>query len=244
VTSGTTPLDYSAWTRSGLGRVTERLERAAILELAGPLDGLDVLDVGTGDGAHAVALANEGARITGVDVSIPALRAASGRASESGTRLRLVGADALSLPFRPGSFDLAIAVTALCFTRSPEQAVAEIGRVLRPGGRLVIGELGRWSTWAAWRRIRGWLGSPTWRDTRFWTSAGLRRLASSAGLSPGHVRGAVFYPPLGLAAAALASLDPVLGRGVTIGAAFLAMSATKPEVAANGLDRPLGSRAT
>jgi SAM-dependent methyltransferase len=244
VTSGTTPLDYSAWTRSRLGRVTERLERAAILELAGPLDGLDVLDVGTGDGAHAVALADEGARITGVDVSIPALHAASFRVSEPGTRLRLVAADALSLPFRTGSFDLAIAVTALCFTRSPERAVAEIGRVLRPGGRLVIGELGRWSTWAAWRRIRGWFGSPSWRDTRFWTSAGLRRLARGAGLSPGRVRGAVFYPPLGLAAAALACLDPVLGRGATIGAAFLATTATKPGVAANDLDRPLGSRAT
>ncbi len=229
MTSGTTPLDYSAWSRSRLGSVTERLERAAILELAGPLGGRDVLDIGTGDGAHAIALADAGARITGVDVSIPALRAASARARESGTRLRLVGADALSLPFRTGRFDLVVAVTALCFTASPEQAVAEIGRVLRPGGRLVIGELGRCSTWAAWRRIRGWLGSPTWRDTRFWTSAGLRRLARGAGLVPGEVRGAVFYPPLGLAAAALASLDPVLGRGTTIGAGFLAMSATKPE---------------
>lgn len=229
MTGGTTPLDYSAWTRSRLGRVTERLERAAILELVGSADGRDVLDVGTGDGAPAVALADEGARVTGVDVSIRALRAASGRARESDTRLRLVGADALSLPFETGSFDLAIAVTALCFTHSPEQAVAEIGRVLRPGGRVVIGELGRWSAWAAWRRVRGWLGSPTWRDIRFWTPADLRRLARSAGLTPGHVRGAVFHPPLGLAAAALASLDPFLGRGTTIGAAFLAMSATKPE---------------
>ncbi len=241
MTSGTTPLDYSAWTGSRLGRVTERLERAAILELAGPLQGRDVLDVGTGDGAHGVALGNEGARITGVDVSIRALRAASGRVRGSGTRLRLVGADALSLPFRTGSFDLAVAVTALCFTRSPEQAVAEIGRVLRPGGRLVIGELGRWSTLAAWRRIRGWLGSPTWRDTRFWTPAGLRRLARGAGLVPGEVRGAVFYPPHGLAAVALASLDPLLGRAMTFGAALLAMDARKPERGAYA-SRPAGTR--
>jgi ubiquinone/menaquinone biosynthesis C-methylase UbiE len=152
VRGGTTPLDYPAWTRGRLGRITQRLERAAILELVGSPEGCAVLDVGTGDGALAVALADEGARVTGVDVSIRALRAASRRARESDTRLRLVGADALSLPFETGRFDLAIAVTALCFTPSPEQAVAEIGRVLRPGGRVVIGELGRWSAWAAWRR--------------------------------------------------------------------------------------------
>jgi SAM-dependent methyltransferase len=228
VTSGPTPLDYSAWSATRLGRVTERLEREAILELAGTLDGLDVLDVGTGDGAYAIVLAAEGARVTGVDVSIPALRVASDRARVSGTPVGLLAGDALRLPFRTGSFDVAIAVTSLCFTRFPDLAVAEIARVMRPGGRCVLGELGRWSTWAAWRRVRGWLGAPVWRDIPFWTAAGLRRLATTAGLTPGPVRGAVFYPPLGLAAAALAPIDPVLGRGTTIGAAFLAMRATKP----------------
>jgi SAM-dependent methyltransferase len=229
VTSGPTPPDYSAWSASRLGKITERLEREAILELVGSLDGLDVLDVGTGDGAHAIALAAVGARVTGVDVSIPALRVASGRARVSGTPVRLLAGDALRLPFRTGSFDVAVAVTSLCFTRSPDLAVAEIARVMRPGGRCVLGELGRWSTWAAWRRVRGWFGAPLWRDVPFWTAAGLRRLATNAGLTPGPVRGAVFHPPLGVAAAVLAPVDPVLGRGTTFGAAFLAMRATKTE---------------
>jgi SAM-dependent methyltransferase len=228
VTVAPTPLEYAAWRESTLGRITERLERAVILDLAGPLDGLEVLDVGAGDGAYALALAGHGARVTALDASLPALRAASRRARVAAAPVTLVAGDALALPFDGGTFDLAIAITALCFVRSPEQAVSEAARVLRPGGRLVVGDLGRWSAWAACRRARGWLGAPAWRHTRFWTAPGLRRLAESAGLIPGRVRGAVFHPPLGLAAAALAPLDPLLGRATTLGAAFLAMEAEKP----------------
>jgi ubiquinone/menaquinone biosynthesis C-methylase UbiE len=53
--TGTTPLEYARWRETRLGAVTERLERAAVLDLAGPLPGRDVLDVGCGDGAYALA---------------------------------------------------------------------------------------------------------------------------------------------------------------------------------------------
>jgi SAM-dependent methyltransferase len=228
VTGGTTPLDYAAWRETPLGRITERLERAVVLDFAGPCRGIAVLDVGAGDGAYALPLAKDGARVTALDRSLPALRVLDRRARDSGSRLAVVAADAHALPFETGTFDLAIAVTALCFVPAPQQAVSEIARVLRPGGRLVIGELGRWSAWAALRRARGLLGASTWRDARFWTAGALRELARGAGLVPGRVRGAVFHPPLGLAAAALAPLDPLLGRTTTVGAAFVALEAQKP----------------
>ncbi len=222
-----TPLDYAAWRRRTLGRITERIERAAVLDLTGAAAGRDVLDVGCGDGTYAVALATLGARATGLDTSIPALRAAGSRAADAGMRLSLVSGDAERLPFRAATFDLVVSVTALCFVAEPERAVAEIARVLWPGGRLVIGELGRWSAWAAWRRLRGWLGSETWRGTRFWTSASLRRLVEGAGLAPGRIRGAAFHPPVGVAAAVLAPLAPLLGGVTTLGAAFVAVEAEK-----------------
>jgi SAM-dependent methyltransferase len=231
VTRGATPVQYAAWSTSRLGAITEWLERELICELAGPLAGLNVLDVGTGDGAYAIALAAEGARVTGVDVALPALRAAGVRARDAAARLAAVGADALRLPFRTGTFDVSIAVTVLCFVGAPAQALSEMARVVKPGGRVVIGELGRWSTWAAWRRLRGWFGEQTWRDAHFWTAPELHGLATAAGLVPGGVRGSIFYPPVGLAAGAAASLDAGLGRHTAIGAAFLAMVATKPRVA-------------
>jgi SAM-dependent methyltransferase len=237
VTGGTTPLDYAAWRESTLGRITERLERAVVLELAGPRRGVDALDVGAGDGAYALPLAEDGARVSALDRSLPALRVLDRRARDSRSPLFLVAADAQALPFETGTFELAIAVTTLCFVPAPQQALSEIARVLRPGGRLVIGELGRWSAWAALRRARGLLGASTWRGARFWTARALRDLARGAGLVPGRVRGAVFHPPLGLAAAALAPLDPLLGRTTTLGAAFVALEAQKP-VPRRAVDMP------
>jgi len=221
------PLDYAAWRRSRLGRVTEALELEAVLRAADEVSGQDVLDVGCGDGLYTVALARRGARVFGLDRSLPALRSATRKADEVGVRMRLAAGDAIRLPFADTSFELVVAVTVLCFVSSPENAIREVERVLRPGGRFVLGELGRWSTWAAWRRVRGMFGDRTWAGARFWTPEDLQGLMRGAGLIPGRVEGAAFYPPSGIAAAALAPLDPWLGRVTTVGAAFLVLEGRK-----------------
>ena len=75
------------------------------------------------------------------------------------------------------------------------------------------------------RRLRGWLGSATWKAAHFHTGTELRALAKQAGLSVTAIRGAVFYPPVGILARALAPLDSWLGHLTTVGAAFIALSA-------------------
>jgi len=95
-------------------------------------------------------------------------------------------------------------------------------------GRLVVGELGRWSLWAAIRRVRGWLGASTWRAARFRTAGDLQRLLERRGLAVRETRGSVYYPPCGLGASLMAPFDPWLGRRMTLGAAFIALSAAKP----------------
>lgn len=224
----TTPLEYARWRASRLGQVTERLERTAVFELAGPLAGRDVLDVGCGDGTYAIAAARGGARVAAVDRSAEVVGAARDAARRAAVELDLGVADARDLPFPAGSFDLVLAVTVLCFVEEPRRAMAELARVLRPGGVLVLGELGCWSAWGALRTLRAWAGSRTWRAARLWSPRKLRAYLRDAGLVPSEERGAAYYPPVGAAAALFERVDPLLGRATRAGAAFVAIAARKP----------------
>jgi ubiquinone biosynthesis O-methyltransferase len=208
--------------------VTDALEHDLIVHLIGPPAGLRILDVGCGDGALAVELSKRGAIVTGIDVSVRMIEAARERARRHGVEVTFNVAAVQSLPFPPEAFDRVVAVTVLCFVADAGTALREMARVLRPGGRLVIGELGKWSMWAAERRIRGWFGNCVWRQARFRTPGELLHLADGAGLVAEALQGAIYYPPCGLAARLLAPLDRHVGRSTAFGAAFLAVAATKP----------------
>ena len=218
---------YRAWRTRTLGAVTERLEMAAVLELLAPLEGKRVLDAGCGDGAYSLAATERGAFVTGVDVSAEMLAAAQARSAARGVKVDWRQGDVLALPFPDASFDLAIAITVLCLVSDPQRAVRELARVLVPGGRLVIGDLHRWSLWAMTRRMRGWAGNSFWRGARFWTASALQDLLVDANLRPDRVRGVAYYPPLGSLARVLAPVDPLLARLGTFGAAFLVVEGIK-----------------
>jgi ubiquinone biosynthesis O-methyltransferase len=221
------PVAYRAWRASELGRITDQIEEALIIGLIGPIRSERVLDVGCGDGMLSVRLAREGADVTGLDSDPRMLAAARDRASRSRAVVAYVEGNATSLPFADDSFDVVVAVTVLCFVPDAGRALSEMARVLRPGGRLVIGELGRYSLWAVKRRLSGWLGSRTWRAAFFRSARELKRLATAARLDVAALRGAIYYPPCDLCARWLAPLDSLLAAVTTTGAAFIALAATK-----------------
>jgi SAM-dependent methyltransferase len=113
--------------------------------LAGCAEGADVLDVPCGFGRHSIPLARAGYRVIGVDRSETLLAEARRRAG--GERWpKLKQADYRELPFADGSFDAAVNLfTSLGYLGDEEdvRVLAEIGRVLRPGGRLVVETLDR-----------------------------------------------------------------------------------------------------
>jgi SAM-dependent methyltransferase len=219
---------YSRWRTSSLGEIVDDLERRLLLRLSGDLGNCAVLDVGCGDGALTLAIRRAGAKsVTGCDIDPRMIAHAVARAEQQQAGIRYVVADGACLPFADRSFDLVASVTVLSFLPDAEGAVREMARVLRPGGRLVIGELGRWSLWAARRRVRGWLGSATWRAATFRTAAQVCDLARSAGLSVEHVSGAIFFPPWLPLARLLAPWDSALGERTTVGAAFIAVRSRK-----------------
>jgi SAM-dependent methyltransferase len=165
------------------------------------------------------------------------IAAARRRAKAAGVEIDLVEGNADDLPFPAGHFDCVVSVATLCFVDDPRPTIREMVRVLKPGGRLILGELGRWTLWAAQRRVKGWLGSKLWRAAHFRSRADLLALATGAGLADAMVTGAVFYPPFGWAARVMAPIDPWLGRWTTRAAAFLVLGATRPIATRTGTEQ-------
>jgi ubiquinone/menaquinone biosynthesis C-methylase UbiE len=95
------------------------------------------LDSGTGTGALAFALAPLVREVVGVDL-VPELLELAQRHAGEFPNVSFVEGDAASLPFEGGSFDLACSLRTLHHIARPELAVAELVRVTRPGGRVLV----------------------------------------------------------------------------------------------------------
>jgi SAM-dependent methyltransferase len=143
---------YDAWFASPWGRYAWGVESAAVLDALGTVTGRRVVDVGCGTGRLLTQLAAAGAVVLGVDTDPAMLSVAATR-----SRGRLVLADARRLPLADASVQAAVAVATLEFTADPARALAEMARVVRPGGRLVAAVLNPASLW-------GWAGRVRHRD--------------------------------------------------------------------------------
>jgi len=132
-------LSAAAWDSSYGGRdpdghrVTSRLDAA--VELVGPGPGA-VLDVGAGSGRLLETLAERGWTVSGVDVAPEMIELA--RARIPGAADRLTVARAEELPFDERAFDVVVIIGVLEYT-AVAAAVAELARVLRSGGRALVG---------------------------------------------------------------------------------------------------------
>lgn len=138
---------YDDWYRTPLGAFADQVEQELVERLAQPRPGETVLDLGCGTGTFSLPLARLGCKVTGIDPSAGMLARAREKAEAAGLAVTFIEGDAQRLPFADNSFDLVVTVTALEFMRRPRAALAEALRVLKPGGRLVAGFLGKGSQW-------------------------------------------------------------------------------------------------
>jgi SAM-dependent methyltransferase len=190
------PRKYRRWFETPLGRTVDADEKAVLFPLADLKPGERVLDVGCGDGTFTEEAALCTGDVVGLDVSRTMLDAGAARLAHV-PGIRWVQGDATALPFPDASFDVVMAVAMLGVLPDPAAAIREFARVLKPGGRVVLGVLNRWSPWAAERRVRGWLRpASVWRGARFSTTRGLRRLLGDTGFHDIVTRGVVYYPPI------------------------------------------------
>ena len=121
--------------------------RQLVREALAPVPGERILDVGCGPGFYVAELLEqvgpEGS-VVGVDGSPQMLAVASGRC-EGHENVAFHEADATALPREDASFDAALCVQVLEYVADPTAALAEMHRVLRPGGRVVVWDVD-WAT--------------------------------------------------------------------------------------------------
>lgn len=107
------------------------------------LDGLRVMKTDLWDEAKNTRIltwaASQGARAFGIDISEPTLRQAESGFLAAGVTLRAAAADVRAIPFRDDSFDAIYSMGTVEHFAETDQAIAEIARVLAPGGRAIIG---------------------------------------------------------------------------------------------------------
>jgi SAM-dependent methyltransferase len=145
-----------------------------------------IIDCGCGTGANLHLLSRYG-RLTAVDLSEAALVYARRRGG------RLLRGDITRLPFDDASFDLATSFDVCMMLPDDRVGLAEMARVLRPGGHVVV-------TVPAFEALRG-PHSDAWEEQRRYSRGMVRRLAVAAGLAPLEVRYlfATLVPPLWVA---------------------------------------------
>jgi ubiquinone/menaquinone biosynthesis C-methylase UbiE len=138
---GTNVDDVRARFAATADRVAEHAEqqvakvREQVESFVSPRGDERVLDVGTGAGTLALALAPLVREVVGVDVVPELLERARARAPANVT---FAEGDATSLPFETGEFDLACSRRTLHHIARPERAVAELARLAAPGGRVFV----------------------------------------------------------------------------------------------------------
>jgi demethylmenaquinone methyltransferase/2-methoxy-6-polyprenyl-1,4-benzoquinol methylase len=124
-----------------------RLWRRAVARITGARPGERVLDLAAGTGTSSLTFTATGADCVACDFSLGMLRAGRSRLGDAPLgpgpgRLGFVAGDALRLPFRDGAFDAVTISFGLRNVADPGAALAEMRRVTRPGGRLVVCEFG------------------------------------------------------------------------------------------------------
>jgi SAM-dependent methyltransferase len=131
------------WEKGDFTRIAEAMRDSgeALVATLGVTPGLDVLDLGCGDGTTAVPEAQLGANVLGVDIAENLVAAGNARAEQFGlANLRFQWGDATDLKdLADDSFDLVVSIFGAMFAPRPFDVAKEVVRVTRPGGRIVMG---------------------------------------------------------------------------------------------------------
>ena len=170
---------YDKWFDTRWGSFAFGIERRALDKTTSSIEATRVLDVGCGTGRFTEHLAARFGVVIGLDLAQEMLVIAARRVHGA-----FVRGNAVALPFGDGQFDMAVAITLCEFTSQPAAVVSELVRVVRPGGRVVVGSLNPTSLWGVTHRRR--LHEEPWRAARFLARRQLLEIGAPHGQTEFH----------------------------------------------------------
>ena len=145
VASNTQPINpnKALWEKGDFTRIADTMRASgdALVASLGVAKGMKVLDLGCGDGTTAIPAAQRGAEVLGVDIAANLVAAGNRRAQALGlANVRFQEGDACDLQGVPDkSFDLLVSIFGAMFAPRPQDVAKAMVRVVRPGGRIVMG---------------------------------------------------------------------------------------------------------
>ena len=131
----------ATWMSGDYGHFATYLEAGALEFLSRiPIEpGTRVLDVACGAGQIAIPMSRAGVKVTGVDIATNLIEQARTRAQAENLDARFEEGDAEMLPYDDSSFDIVVSLIGAMFAPRPELVAAELKRVCRPGGKIIMG---------------------------------------------------------------------------------------------------------
>ena len=176
-------MEYDQFYQSDGGRAVDMAEKAVISDLLLQVDSREMLELGCGTGHWTAFFSEKGFRVTAVDQSPAMLEQARKRVIPE---VQWVDADAAHLPFSDGKFELITAITLFEFVEDRNALLSEIGRLLKPGGFLIVGWLNSLSEIGRQKK-----SSPTFSKAHLYTPAEIRNQLTLLGSH--QFRYAVYY---------------------------------------------------
>ncbi len=165
---------YDDFCETPLGHFVDVVEHEMVAAIARPQQGESAIGLGCGTGSYTYWLYDMGLSVVGVDVSPNMLEVARHKRENSVIFLQ---ADLVHLPFDDDTFDLAICNAVLEFTDDPAAVLREGFRVVKPGGRLVVGCINRNGAWGR-RYVKRGKEDPTsiYDHAQFFSFADISRM--------------------------------------------------------------------
>lgn len=177
--------EYDKWFESADGRALFASEVGAIRPLMMNLEH-PFLEIGVGTGRFAKEL--------GIDEGIDPSEQALSFARKRGVKAQRATGE--NIPFADASFGAVFILFTLCFVETPEKVLSEAARVLKAGGRVIVGFINRESAWGSLYMQNKAEGHSIYRHARFYNSAELSAMLKTAGLHVDASTSSLFQQPI------------------------------------------------